>query len=359
MRYIKGLDTIRAFAVICVILSHWLPPQTGFANSWLQTFSGGFGVYLFFVLSGFLISSILLLERDKFQNDPERKIGAIFKSFFMRRVLRIFPIYYLTLFIYAFFEPWVRQHFWYYFFYLGNIPPYVNNAPNPLSHTWSLAVEEQFYLLWPWIMLLVPDRFFKYVFSAAVILGLVSKLIVLYVWHHTYACLVINCFDAFGIGAIYAYVLRNNVLSRLFQQYLISALIVSLFFAYHFANHMGHPLGMTLSFAITDMVCVGIISVVINNRNPMFAKYFLENSWLNYLGKISYGLYLYHFVIGGLLEHLISIPFAFLHLHAGTVFYVFFMFGSKFIALVLIAGCSYALVESPFLKLKNKFTYSD
>src|ERR1700754_2151344 len=153
MRYIKELDSIRAIAVLLVIISHWIPP-----NIPINILPNGpIGVNIFFVLSGFLITWILLENRKKTE-ELENTRGTVLKNFYIRRILRIFPIYYLVVFVlYIFSESSgteIRSALPYYLTYTSNFHFfYIDKWDGILSHLWSLAVEEQFYLLWPSIML--------------------------------------------------------------------------------------------------------------------------------------------------------------------------------------------------------------
>ena len=162
-----ALDGIRGIAIIGVLLTHGMTVAPGLQDSfggrllaYLLT-PGWVGVDLFFVLSGFLITGILLSTKQS---------RNYFTSFYARRCLRISPIYYLTLTGVLLVG---TQSYWYssmlpslwgrkvsYFFYLQNIWPFMNHGTlgGLLGHFWSLAVEEQFYLVWPILVLLVPER---------------------------------------------------------------------------------------------------------------------------------------------------------------------------------------------------------
>ena len=160
MEKIKGLDTLRAFAVFFVIIQHfgvwfdYTSPSGKFITNVLIP-DGGFGVNLFFVLSGFLITSILLKAKSAARDDQRL---TLVKNFFIRRALRIFPIYYLLLFFLFFIDyPDIRHYFVYFVTYTSNILSWLTNSWNSFSHTWTLAVEEQFYLLWPWLIIFVND----------------------------------------------------------------------------------------------------------------------------------------------------------------------------------------------------------
>jgi peptidoglycan/LPS O-acetylase OafA/YrhL len=153
-----ALDGLRGVAIIAVIIYHNFP----YGNSLF----GWLGVDLFFVLSGFLITGILMKSVQQ-----ETKKGFL-KNFYIRRILRIFPLYYLFLFVFLFLFPTLgilknevleyQEDKWWFIFYLQNWL-FTNNIPENslfLNHFWSLGVEEQYYMLWPLIILLVrkPKR---------------------------------------------------------------------------------------------------------------------------------------------------------------------------------------------------------
>src|SRR5262249_38047027 len=150
--YIPQLDAIRAIAVILVIIHHWLPE-----DSWINyTPNGRLGVNTFFVLSGFLITGILLRARDRLESKPGSSPAHMFRSFYVRRTLRIFPIYYLLLTVlWLLGDPELHHRPIPYISYTSNFLFFFGEYfPARLAHLWSLAVEEQFYLIWPWLMLL-------------------------------------------------------------------------------------------------------------------------------------------------------------------------------------------------------------
>lgn len=151
-RYLPALDGLRALAVLLVLWCH-VPPNTSGYPEWLRLLHtvigpGGLGVELFFVLSGFLITRILLDERQR---------GVPVRWFLLRRTLRIFPIYYLLLLVMWWLQP--RWELAYCALYLGNLlsiqQPYL---VWPLGHTWSLCIEEHFYLLWPLLVAFCQPR---------------------------------------------------------------------------------------------------------------------------------------------------------------------------------------------------------
>jgi peptidoglycan/LPS O-acetylase OafA/YrhL len=149
-KYVPELDGVRALAVIGVIGSHMA------LNSGWHWLSGGLGVYVFFVLSGYLITTLALRE--------ERALGHLsYKAFYVRRTLRIFPLYYAAVLVYCgllFLTTWGRatqaafaDALPYYLTYLQEVPyvfhTIVGGRPSPFDHSWSLGIEEKYYLVWP------------------------------------------------------------------------------------------------------------------------------------------------------------------------------------------------------------------
>ena len=156
MQYNRNLDGLRAVAVLMVMWSHFPVIEGSVLSGYLSSFGdifgvGYLGVDIFFVLSGFLITSILLIEKKE-----SKKVD--FKFFYLKRSLRIFPIYFLTLlFCYLFIGP-VNYDIYSALFYVSNFYFVFDEAGGPLRHTWSLAVEEQFYIVWPLIVLFFSTR---------------------------------------------------------------------------------------------------------------------------------------------------------------------------------------------------------
>ena len=171
---IKPLDGIRALAILLVLISHYFNCQigddvTGILKSlkWL-TFCTWSGVDLFFILSGFLIGRILIVHKRS-QN--------YFKTFYLRRAFRIFPVYYLIILIFVILMvsgfspsvPWLMKNPFPLYSYLLCIQNFWASTgdfgPNWLGVTWSLAVEEQFYLLLPLLVIIIKDKWLPFFFT--------------------------------------------------------------------------------------------------------------------------------------------------------------------------------------------------
>jgi peptidoglycan/LPS O-acetylase OafA/YrhL len=161
-RYIPSIEGIRGYGFLVVFFAHFFGPEqfatSGrifFYPSLIESAIGTFAVPGFFVVSGYLIGGILYDSRGK---------EGFFKVFYSRRILRVFPLYYLTLLAITFLDMFrgvpLDYHFWAHFIYLQNLlPGYATQHGPPtiqVIHFWSLAVEEQFYFLWPLVVLAFP-----------------------------------------------------------------------------------------------------------------------------------------------------------------------------------------------------------
>ena len=190
-----------AFAALAVITHHYPPFHLPKIDL------GRIGVTLFFVLSGFLISRILLTLRESSPGVPR---SEAFRIFYARRALRILPLYYAILLATTLLDSRMPRAFTWHAFYLSNIKVAYDGSINaiPMNHFWSLAVEEQFYLVWPALLLLLPRSLIPRVLLAIVAVGPISRLVLWY-WSGTYETAMFfttSCLDALGLGAMLAWI---------------------------------------------------------------------------------------------------------------------------------------------------------
>jgi peptidoglycan/LPS O-acetylase OafA/YrhL len=335
---ILQLDAIRGVAILVVILHNQstqvpsLHLQRVFANGWM-------GVDLFFVLSGFLITGILL--------DTKHSEGY-FKNFYARRCLRIWPLYYSLIFFMFVVVPIVRPSeantvfdrsspWWAYPLFLQNfLIPMPTNATGPLAVTWSLAIEEQFYLVWPWVVRYVSPA---HLGRIAVSVICVSPALRLWFSFHD-VDLYTNVFcrlDGLMAGAFLAIIVRADKFSpaKLVKPAWIS-LIIALPLA--FVTEALHKRWIVFSLTALASACFVYLSMFSAQKSLQRA---LTNRFLVYTGTISYGLYLLH-----------KVPFDV----ARTVHwdrYPLLMVALLLVACYATAALSWNLLEKPFLKLKR------
>lgn len=340
--YLKGLNGIRAVAVIAVICSHILDVFK------LRTQIGSFGVTIFFTLSGFLITYLLLMEKAK--------TGTIsIRNFYIRRVLRIWPLYFLYLVIAFLIAAFIFSQtvtFWqvfYYTFFLPNVP-FVNNTSLPiLEHYWSLGVEEQFYLIWPLLINIFSKKLFTFClgFIALIFCLRLSVNIFYGTANSVYKFIYYLRFDCMAIGGLAAYFFYKK--SKIIQvlHHVMLQVIAWVLLALILTNHYHFAL-------IFDHIIVALVSVVliINQVSNPKTIISLEKKPLNYIGKISYGLYVIHPLIIALLMHVYSNLSIALK---STVVYIDFPLETFAISLGL-AHLSYQFIESGFLRKKQKYS---
>lgn len=350
MFYIKQLDTVRAIAAILVILTHWLPIP------YIQ-YSGFVGVNIFFVLSGFLITRILLENKNEAEESGMSKL-IVFKNFFFRRALRILPIYYLMVLLLYLFgsnsDPNIDSELVYLATFTTNFHFYNFKYFGDLTaHFWSLAVEEQFYFLWPWVILYTNRKYLLHAILAFILIGSTSQLLINdfeYGYLPTY-----TCFDAFGLGALLSWVLvyKPNLLNKVYQTLHLLVAISALLLAARLAGVLNVPVPIR---TLVSIIALWVITYLVYKgpSNKVKFSFLFNNKLLLYMGKISYGLYLYH----------ISLPYlvwAFAEamkpyypsLADNYLFYVVANVGLLF----LVPSLSWRFIEKPFLLLKKYFIY--
>jgi peptidoglycan/LPS O-acetylase OafA/YrhL len=353
-QHMRQLDGLRTLAVAAVAWSHWMGAyQFGF--EW-----GLMGVNLFFVLSGFLITGILLDSRAGAVGAAGRWFAI--RQFYARRVLRIFPLFYMTLALLALFNvrP-IRETFVWHFSYLSNVYFFQRGSWQPgISHFWSLAVEEQFYLFWPYLILFLPVRMLRPVVLGLIGLAPAYRVVMALAFPEKPLAFVltIGCLDALGIGALLAYAQRNGVNSRWEAGALARWLLwlglpawaaVAVLEQLHLAP--GPLLQMRQTFL--DMV----FGWVILNAAKGFKGWaggFLQLSPMVYLGKISYGLYVFHnLAVYGLV-------FAVRELHVPAVLLTVPWIHRLCLLVLTIsaAAVSWHFYEKPLNDLKRFFPYN-
>ena len=349
------LDGLRALAVCAVFAGHFL------SDTWLAKAVGwgDAGVILFFCLSGYLITDILL-EIDA-PSAADRRAGV--GIFYVRRVPRIFPIYYFTLGIAALvdYRP-VVEH-------LGRLATYSLNIPmlpptdnlGAASHFWSLSVEEQFYLLWPAAVVFFPRRHLRSLVLAVVSVSLVHKFgfaaaggpYQLVFWN------VLGCMDSLGLGALLAVRRRENgTRPEMMRGFLFAGAIAAPVWlaltAFRIATKIdpwyeGHLVFGAAHFATAAVAGTGLVAYGLIGTKGSFGR-LLESRVMVLIGKISYGLYVYHLFIQYVLVWLGSRQFIrpLSPLKAAALG----------IALsFVVAIISWHALERPILRLKRRFTY--
>jgi peptidoglycan/LPS O-acetylase OafA/YrhL len=361
--YFPNLNGLRFIAAFLVIIHHveQIKSISKIENFWgaipFIGIIGKLGVILFFVLSGFLITYLLLAEENTF-----KKISI--KKFYMRRILRIWPLYFLIIIlafvvlpdIELFTLPGYSKDIIYsdllwklilYALFFPNLVLSLLGIVPYASHTWSIGTEEQFYLVWPVILKYIKK--YRILLMVGIIISYLTIKFFLLTSFGDYIpyCNVIRAFwhsfpiDCMAIGGLYSillfqkskylkYIIRNDL-------FYFSICLLILFMIKGIYIPYIHYEFYSLFFGLI------IINFAVNKK----IKISLENNILNYLGNISYGLYMYH-PIGIVLALYISLSF---DINTNWLIYPL-----SLILTIIMAGLSYKYFESFFLKFKVRFS---
>ncbi len=344
---IAELDALRGFAVAMVCGCHLWPQSRVFFIGWS-------GVDLFFVLSGYLITQIIL------KNGQE---PGFLRAFYVRRTLRIWPIYYLGLLVIVVLAPYlVRSRGWvdtalgYYLTYTQNL--FVSQIPGDSVYrkcygpTWSLALEEQFYLLWPALLLLIPRRGLPLVAVCWIMVACGTR------GRGPELDTLVGRGDGLALGGLLAYMLndREQVCAGLGKYRLGFGLVTcaALLLLVMMVLNRGRqvlaypPEPSSLCLFLLDLLFFGMIGLgVCFAGHP--ATFPLRDPRMVGLGVISYGVYIYHLPVFRVVEDF-SIRYGLGdRLDLDLV---------KLALAVLTAALSWTLIEKPILSLKKRFAYA-
>ncbi len=350
--YLPGLNGIRAIAAIAVVASHINHRSTGFGLRELPLLDmAGYGVTMFFVLSGFLITYLLLKEKE-----ITKTIN--YKFFFIRRALRIWPLYffYLLLLVLIFGFASFKETLLLYVFFMPNfvnlfvgefgILPVSKILSEKIGHYWSLGVEEQFYIFWPLLIKFFNKNLFLFICSFPLFF-LIFKILLKICSAPTevQAFFHYSRFGCIAIGGLGAYIFNfintkkhllflNSLIIQLFCWVFLVFVASNNFYLYGIINH--------------ELISIVTLIIIINQISAKNKLINLELPIFDYLGKISFGLYIYNPIIIYFFQY-------YFHTLEDTLFNIIFIYFSVFSMLIIVSHFSYNYFENYFLKFKNTF----
>jgi peptidoglycan/LPS O-acetylase OafA/YrhL len=349
--HIKELDGLRGIAALMIIFFHFFVRYDGTGDPLLAiickvTKFGQTGVSLFFVLSGFLITRILLKTKSQ---------ENYFKNFFGRRVLRIFPLYYFFLILYYFIVPFLENKSFipfsdqiYFWTYLQSIAITFNWGENEPFHFWSLSVEEHFYIVWPIFVYFFRSKNILRINLLLIFFAVLLKLWMIYIGY-TITYFTLTRMDALLFGALLALVEYKgkpayiNPANYLKMLPLIFISIIVLWVAFTGKHNFFVQI---FRFSIIECFYFFLIGFLVFDKGNTFVAKILTSKFLLFTGKISYGLYVFHSLCFDLIDKMKFI----------TTYWIPTLILSLILSYI-IASLSFYLFESKFLKFKRFFEY--
>lgn len=326
-RYRGEIDSLRAIAILLVLISHWEP-------TWFKTIDWGIvGVYIFFTISGYLITGILV--------DQQSCGGVNIKRFYLNRSLRIWPIYFASLaFLYVFWRGFDRGTLLWHALFASNILFGITNKFGFPVHFWSLSVEQQFYLIWPFVVILLR-RNLRFVCYAMLV---IAPLFRWYFYVHLNniqlsAFSLVSNTDFLAAGALLAIAEREGYerLGQILSMIgIVSATALGMMLAS--SGLLRDTLIWVTGSSIAGLSVWSIFWIGKNN----LANLIMCNPITRYIGKISYGIYIYHLMIGYLIWG-----------KYGSALTPIEYMALCFIATVLVAAASWHFIERPILSIKR------
>jgi peptidoglycan/LPS O-acetylase OafA/YrhL len=222
-------------------------------------------------------------------------------------------------------------------------------------HLWSLSVQEQFYLILPWFLLYTNEKYLKPLIIGAILLGFSSRYYDVFINGKPFAFLFYHRLGSLGLGVLYAYFVYKGK-RAVFEKYIKFALPILLYLGWQMSMFRGTMVGIIYERTMWTYMGLCIIIFAINNKNKLAKKYFFDNKALNYFGKISYGIYLYHYPLGTYFDYFFSHYNASHHLPYIVSNFVF-IYIVKLSIVLLVASLSYNYIETPIINLKKRFNY--
>lgn len=349
---IRALDGIRGLAALMVMFFHYW--QSGgwagvhmMARLGKASIAGQTGVDLFFVLSGFLITRILISTRTS---------THYFTYFYVRRALRILPLYYLFLVLFLLVKPLVGEgvyhpihETWWYWVYLQNVPLTFPgfHAWGPV-HYWSLAVEEHFYLVWPLVVYWVPPRRLVAASCAFIAAAVACRAWFVFGLHLQVFYFTLCRVDALALGTLLAALEARQGLTLMRRGFawVLGLGAVGLVFVWLHWSGSAAPVLETVKYTMVGLVFASLIGLAVVYGEAGWTRLLLLNSPILFMGRISYGLYVYHQMCFALVKHAPGMEAA----------SAWVRFPCSFSLAVAVSWISFRLIELPVLKLKRHFT---
>lgn len=369
-KYFPNLNGLRFIGAFMVIIGHLefvksLNDIPNFMNlSFYLNTNGHLGVILFFVLSGFLITYLLM---DELELNNKIHLG----KFYMRRILRIWPLYFFMVVLSIWLLPplfkiinfnlpaYQWNDYKYYLFFIPNLAKATGHYIDGAVHLWSIGVEEQFYLVWPLLILL----FRKYLFILLVIIFVgISGLPFFLDFIHSHSSLFNNKEDLFShihsfvvhfkinsmaIGGIFAYAFKHNKKWFNFAYNKIFILFICSVILFLWIS------GIVITSMSDEVYSIFFGLIIFSLSTSPKPFYLIENKVFNFLGSISYGLYVYHWIIIVFFIYILKLFIP--NYKEEMMLFNIYLYALTITFTILISYFSFRYLEKPLLQIKKKF----
>ena len=310
----------------------------------------GYGVDIFFLISGFLITYLLLKEKE-----VTGKISL--KDFYIRRTLRIWPLYYFIIALGPWLVHWTNSqpppNYLAQIFFVGNFEGIrTGEWIFPFAHYWSICIEEHFYLVWPFLVAFIPNKKLPLVFSTIILSSILFRF---YLYmnsdfnYYYYYLHTLSRIDVLAVGAMFAYFhsikpLKVNIPGTI--RIMIYLMIIILFCTDHIHTYYS-VIDVTLKkYLYLALISAAIGSFLFGTNNVLAPK---KKNIFHYFGKVSYGIYMYHNVLINIIVLKVIFPMNLQHGKQALFMLIYFL------SCLIVPIISYELIEKPFLKLKTRF----
>lgn len=350
------LDGIRGLAILLVAAGHIFYSYYIFKAGWI-------GLNLFFILSGYLITQRLYVHLAG-------STGSYFRNFYLRRLLRIFPLYYGCLVIFFILLPVLYPGYFkfynelfhlqgWFWAYASNWMMIVNGIPDQpvFFHFWSLAVEEQFYIIWPFLFLMLVK---VKSMPAIIVVLLLSSVVCRNLIHNSFDSYINTgtAAEPLLLGALITVLEKKKLLEKYYSWFIILTVLSVVGLGVIFINnpdlHITNNWLLRAGYSAIDIIwSCGLVLCIINKNASERTRRFFSTDWMKWLGKYSYGIYVFHWIVLNLFIYKIETEL----IQKGIDKYLVY-FSVRIAGILLILGISYLsynLYEKRFLRLKKYF----
>lgn len=304
----EKIEALRGIGALIVILDHWafLYPEP-LSRMIYRLNPSVAGIAVFFLISGFYITDMLLRARDRNEKNWLQK-------FYIRRAFRMLPVYYLAIIVFSVLLKEMRNVWEIHAFFLGNFYPFMTNEGISIGdHLWSVGAELHFYILWPLFLLYVPEKYYKHLALCVILIGPLTRYLILRIYlggHHSLGVFTTVVFDWIGLGALFAFLIREGrtaIVNILLKVLAVLAPVCTVLYLYSFLNFRKTVWFTTIEYLLTACIFGFFVLRAVTGKNGWIEKIYARPLLIK-LGTVSYTFYILHPFIPEVVEQYITKP---------------------------------------------------